>query len=907
MANYLTGDYEAVLQINARLINGILATMHQNAIDPGVTPTFPHSVRIRVGGASPTFNPKIKQFATWVGSQVKTLQTAGETFTDYRDAIQAKAPPGVSKVIAGLFADVAHIHDEVISHDSVAGWADAQISTPTISFAEGATTDVTLSVSIRARYQGDSGSTPLPEWIHGKIQATYRIHVLPGNTALRVEASPNDREILFFPAQGVTISSTDLDRITAEVRKALRTNFAVADLPLSDFPFFGFKALGSGDGQALALPFRLTAGPAPSGPVGNVGTQFLETNEFAIALSKEAVKTQFQPTLTALQAYRAIVPVANVGYRVAVTSVDLLFNNGSIDLQIKATAKAPWPWPDFNNVVITQRLTLALDGTTQQVSLLAADSDLTITGIWSSVLGYDIIGRVRNRIIAERDKSLPAAQQAVAAGCFNARRGLEEGLKSFAKYATARYVTLQVTTEGIVLRGRIQTSNRLAPVVHLEELPAGNEFTAYRSWMPGGEITEYVWSWLKRTSPVPWLCKVETENHPHKFIFAKPALSITAVPGAASGGGLAARVTETFKITPITRICFGFSGRRITPAGQIEEDVYAGESCRSTAFEPILTVPPYAIEAIIPEINLPLPNPDAIVNSVVGAHVNVFGQTRQPGAITANALIHFTGPRIAAPLQVMGQALSQMRHRDRPVLAILVLPMGAFGERASDIEAKLGPPGENFGAHLIVTEDYAEGWTKAFDARETPSSHLINARGEFVWRQQGPLDAGELTRAFDEHLLQAPAPGTVLMKLIVQAGEPALDAHFEDDQGNRHLLHRLRGRQVLLVFWKSWSAPCIRELRRLQELHEQGNAPVILAVNGGEECSVIGEVRREHGLTFPLIRDPDQAIGIRYGVQCWPTTVSINEQGTVDRIHFGAAHASRTEPREPEPERPTCA
>jgi hypothetical protein len=34
MANNLTGDYEAVLQISVRQINGILATMHQNRMNP---------------------------------------------------------------------------------------------------------------------------------------------------------------------------------------------------------------------------------------------------------------------------------------------------------------------------------------------------------------------------------------------------------------------------------------------------------------------------------------------------------------------------------------------------------------------------------------------------------------------------------------------------------------------------------------------------------------------------------------------------------------------------------------------------------------------------------------------------------------------------------------------------------
>ena len=96
----------------------------------------------------------------------------------------------------------------------------------------------------------------------------------------------------------------------------------------------------------------------------------------------------------------------------------------------------------------------------------------------------------------------------------------------------------------------------------------------------------------------------------------------------------------------------------------------------------------------------------------------------------------------------------------------------------------------------------------------------------------------------------------------------------------------------MLNFWQSWSAPSSRELRRLQQLHEEGSKRglVILAVNGGEERTVLAEVRRQHNLTFTLIHDPGQRITRLYGVQCWPTTVSINPDGIVDHIQFGVAH-----------------
>src|SRR5205823_12003165 len=49
MANLLTGDYDAVLQVSARTVNRLLASMHQNDWRNPNTPSFPHSVGIRLG------------------------------------------------------------------------------------------------------------------------------------------------------------------------------------------------------------------------------------------------------------------------------------------------------------------------------------------------------------------------------------------------------------------------------------------------------------------------------------------------------------------------------------------------------------------------------------------------------------------------------------------------------------------------------------------------------------------------------------------------------------------------------------------------------------------------------------------------------------------------------------------
>ncbi|MGH8604029.1 MAG: peroxiredoxin family protein, partial [Gammaproteobacteria bacterium] len=115
---------------------------------------------------------------------------------------------------------------------------------------------------------------------------------------------------------------------------------------------------------------------------------------------------------------------------------------------------------------------------------------------------------------------------------------------------------------------------------------------------------------------------------------------------------------------------------------------------------------------------------------------------------------------------------------------------------------------------------------------------------------------------------------------------------FEDDRGEFIALRRFRGQRILLNFWQSWSKPCLKELRRLQELHDQAgrDAPFIVALCGDREPTALAGVRRENNLSFSLVHDRLQQTARYFKVRCWPSTVSINPEGIIDRIQFGLTH-----------------
>src|SRR6202035_308962 len=97
-----------------------------------------------------------------------------------------------------------------------------------------------------------------------------------------------------------------------------------------------------------------------------------------------------------------------------------------------------------------------------------------------------------------------------------------------------------------------------------------------------------------------------------------------------------------------------------------------------------------------------------------------------------------------------------------------------------------------------------------------------------------------LTAALDRYLVPTSAPRFRPLRLTVSHGDLAPDAWFEADDKEQFSLQRLRGRDVLLNFWQSWSAPCLAELSRLQRLHDAGKgAPFIVAVHGGSNASAL--------------------------------------------------------------------
>jgi thiol-disulfide isomerase/thioredoxin len=103
---------------------------------------------------------------------------------------------------------------------------------------------------------------------------------------------------------------------------------------------------------------------------------------------------------------------------------------------------------------------------------------------------------------------------------------------------------------------------------------------------------------------------------------------------------------------------------------------------------------------------------------------------------------------------------------------------------------------------------------------------------ESVWDASG-MDRRDFLRGAAVAALMA--SGSAARALSLPA-DPVFGRSFDSLQGRRIALSGYLGRPVLLNFWASWCAPCVREMPMLESLHRDhpGLAVVGLAIDTGD-------------------------------------------------------------------------
>ncbi len=129
---------------------------------------------------------------------------------------------------------------------------------------------------------------------------------------------------------------------------------------------------------------------------------------------------------------------------------------------------------------------------------------------------------------------------------------------------------------------------------------------------------------------------------------------------------------------------------------------------------------------------------------------------------------------------------------------------------------------------------------------------------------------------------------------IIQPGSPepggqAPDFALRDMDKQIVRLSDFRGTPIVLNFFASWCVPCLVEMPLIQDAHLRAEEAgyVVLGIAVQDSRGALRSLSESMGLTFPMVLDGDNSVGIAYHVVGPPATFFIDENGKIISVVAG--------------------
>lgn len=122
-------------------------------------------------------------------------------------------------------------------------------------------------------------------------------------------------------------------------------------------------------------------------------------------------------------------------------------------------------------------------------------------------------------------------------------------------------------------------------------------------------------------------------------------------------------------------------------------------------------------------------------------------------------------------------------------------------------------------------------------------------------------------------------------------GSKAADFEMSTSQGNVIRLSDYYGKVVLLDFWASWCAPCIKEFPELKAIYEEfrGDEFEIIGFSIDKNLMAWENALTNHKLPWPQVvelQGPEGPAPKKYGIVFIPTVFLIDKKGTIAGINL---------------------
>lgn len=900
MPNDLTGDFDVVAEFAVPAVNRMLAAMHR-------LERFPHSLTLRVDDNTPP---------GWrfdMPSVMGVIDSFGDAVTDHSripPSIVWPPPATTSDGFRPAFDPVVNlgtvgVRDEPIVPSRFQGRAQVQLSPPTIEVADSSGSRVTVRLEMICRYIADPQTSRAAEFVRGTLRITAPVDQAASQLAkvVTIDIKASTAHIAFTPDWSSSpLSAEDLAGINLLMRNALKTGFLPSDITLPDrLDHAQFKML-TGAQSAVAVMIDV-ARPAPAPPVAagdraSLDDVFLATgDDFAFAVGSDFVHEKFQPTIDDIMS-QPIAPVSfpvnglvhtwHVTYTVALTGVTLALENGKIVLTMTGRARTGSWTPNFG-FTIRQSLSLSVDGPTANLSLgdLSFDPSGWVISAALWIVGL-FSGGARRNIAEMRDKALEksGARQTIRQ-LLSADENLGAFLRSLLSPARGKpvlavpafslaYTSAEIRPSGIVLHGSLGLISRQVqqmPRVEYEQIPQngqgtagihpvggtvahGPEYSAFKSWIPGGTVRQYEWKSQGQTGP--------GHIEANRFVFMRRTVTVIGVAG------------WTNAVSGYSPLCLTMRGTRLSSSGPVVDQAVTATVCGYGSFPIVGDLGAFA-DGAMPMVALTRPGPGGLVEVEGHTAARATG-----GADTApNLIVHFADENSAGQLDRLEQALSESGRRDAATAIVVVM-------NAEQLTRA------RYFAHVTYAVNIDDSWERQFGVEgrrgRGAMTVVVEPRGKVVWRHEGEVDGETLAKVLAKNLVTRKPVEITMLPPSARIGQPPPNFIFEHAPGRELTLRKISGRPIALVFWKSSSAPsveAVRDAQRDAQRDGEGQHGLVLAINDGESPESALKAATEAGLSATIVTDPERRISLAYGVTIWPTLIGIDSTGVVRTVNYG--------------------
>jgi peroxiredoxin len=898
MANILTGDFDVVAEFAVLTVDRLLATMHQ-------TGRFLHSISIRVDD-----NPR-PQRPGWPVI-VGAVDGFGDAIANQRQIGRPNPFPSAATVASAAFAHLGTLlnPDQLVNvlppftPSHISGVAQLQLFPPTIANPQSDSTNLTVRMNLICRFFPDKGTAPLAEFIRGDLQITAPMNkIVSGKiNVLDIDFKAEDAVISFTPSYTSNpLSAEDLAGINLCIQNGLQTSFlpssvtlpnTIADVQLKTLP------------GALVVMLDLNDHPSTASSVNNVFLDF-GNDDFAIAVGRDyllntlrmvsdnVLSQGFAPVQFSVDlSLWGIGETLHYDYPIQVSTASFDLQPGNIVLTINGSAgpETHGHPPSSFNFTVTVQFSLQASG--PDVSLILGDVSVSTSSTLAGIVDFftgDITDAVRNAVTTAISST---GVGAMVSAMFNANTNLGNSLNSqlnptdgSAQIQSQQlfliYNSVDIQAAGVVLHGSLLVFDWPAPYVEFEPIPPsagiggiispiqGTDYSALKTWIPGGTIGEYEWSMQGQSGPF--------DIDHNRFVLLHSG-QVVAEPVAAAAAAIA--------LPGYSPLCLTITGNRISNYGT--PAVYQNVSASICGYTRFPLLPGIEIGAanlaLTVAITRPSPTGGLVVSGEVAAAVD------PAGGAAPNLVVHYADSASSAQLQFLTQAISKSHHKSAPTAAVAVLTPDQLAKAP-------------YTTGIVYGVDHDGSWAKAFKIKSTkrPLTLIVAPGGKIVWESEGPINADVLAKALTRHLIKRSPVKLSLPRLNVRIGQPAPNFLFEYASGREMPLSKLSGQPIILIFWRSTVKSSITAVRNLQVftakstvatkvrsvLKTNSATPVVLAINDGEDPQVARAAAAESGITAILVTDPKREISQGYGVNMWPTIVSLDQNGLIAGIKYG--------------------